>query len=185
MDLERFSLGDADKEVDALVKDGFISEDDRKRVEAEEINAFGRSDLYREMLDAHTRGRRIMREFRFSVMLPAPLFATKPAAKESFKDEEILLQGVIDCIYEDKDGNLHLVDYKTDRLKKDELEDKSKAKAILNKSHSRQLTYYAIAIKKMLGVMPKTVRVYSLHLGDTVDIDLGGEAEEFKAYEKA
>lgn len=134
------------------------------------------------MLRAERDGRRLYREFRFSVMLPASLFATKPEAKERYKREEILLQGVIDCIYEDESGDLHLVDYKTDRLTEKELADKSLAERKLSDAHWLQLTYYAIAIRKMLGKFPKTVRVYSLPLGDTVDVRLGEEIAEFEKH---
>ena len=171
-----------DAEIERLVKDGFLTKKDAEKVYADEIGLFRASTLFSEMLDAHRAGRSLYREFRFSVMLPASLFATKPEAKKKYAGEEILLQGVIDCIYEDANGDLHLVDYKTDRLTERELSDKALAQKKLSDAHSLQLTYYAIAIKRMLGRFPKTARVYSLPLGDTVDVSLGEEIEEYKSY---
>ena len=80
------------------------------------------------------------------------------------------MQGVIDCLIEDENGDFHLVDYKTDRLTKEELLDKSLAEKTLNEKHSLQLSYYARAVEKIFARKPSTVRVYSLPLGDTVDI---------------
>ena len=83
---------------------------------------------------------------------------------------QILVQGVIDCLIEDNDGELHLVDYKTDRLSPDEMSDERLAAEKLDKKHSLQLGYYALAVEKIFGKMPKTVRVYSMPLGKCIDI---------------
>ena len=80
------------------------------------------------------------------------------------------MQGVIDCIIKDADGNIHLVDYKTDRLTKEELSSKDAAAKKLADKHSLQLSYYARAVEKIFGTAPNTVSVYSLPLGDTVNI---------------
>ena len=102
---------------------------------------------------------------------PCYLFNDLPIEKKTvLENEKILVQGVIDCILEDSDGNLHLVDYKTDRLSSDELRDKSLAQKTLSEKHGLQLSYYALAIEKIFGKPPVSVRVYSLPLGDTVDV---------------
>jgi ATP-dependent exoDNAse (exonuclease V) beta subunit len=82
------------------------------------------------------------------------------------------VQGLIDCIVEYADGSLGLFDYKTDRLTREELEDISLAEAKLREKHSLQLSYYAMAVKEMFGKEPRVVEVYSLALGDTVDVKL-------------
>ena len=103
-------------------------------------------------------------------MLPAELFTEDPEKKAAVSGKEILLQGVIDCIIENEDGSLALIDYKTDRLTKEELSDKALAKATLVAKHSLQLSYYALAIEKIFGKYPDSVQIYSLMLGDTVDV---------------
>ena len=40
----------------------------------------------------------------------------------------------------------------------------------LNEAHARQLSYYSLAIEKIFGKAPVSLRVYSLPLGDTVEI---------------
>ena len=115
--------------------------------------------------------KQIYRELRFNTRLPARYFTRDEELKLRLGNEELLVQGVIDCILEDANGDLHLVDYKTDRLTKEELNDKALVAKKLNTSHSLQLNYYALAIEKIFGKKPKSVRVYSLPLGDSVDIE--------------
>ena len=90
--------------------------------------------------------------------------------KQAYKKREILLQGVIDCIIEKEDGSLMLVDYKTDRLTKEELSDKRLAARSLKEKHQLQLSYYALAVERMFARLPDSISVYSLPLGDTVEI---------------
>ena len=165
-DLENFKKCGAEAELKRLTEKGFLSENDAKRVRLGEIKLFEKSTLFGEMLSA----KKIYREFRFNVMLPASLFTTDTQKREKLNGQNLLLQGVIDCLIEDEDGNLHLVDYKTDRLTREELADKSLAENTLNKKHSLQLSYYALAVEKIFARKPLSVRVYSLPLGDTVDI---------------
>ena len=88
----------------------------------------------------------------------------------SAADDEILVQGVIDCLIMDKDGEFYLVDYKTDRLTREERENPALAEKRLYEAHSRQLSYYAEAVKRMFGKYPRRIEVYSLHLGRCVDV---------------
>jgi ATP-dependent helicase/nuclease subunit A len=166
-DIEHLCATNAHKELSRLVEKDFISAEDAKKVRIEEICLFERSTLLSDMKKA----KKLYREFRFNIMLPAALFTKDKEKKEAFSENEILLQGVIDCIIEDEQGELHLVDYKTDRLTKDELCDKELARITLSKKHALQLSYYAKAVEKIFSRTPKTVRVYSLPLGDTVDVD--------------
>lgn len=165
-DIEHFDLAGVDAELSRLVERGFISEKNAKRVRKSEIELFKSSRLFSDMKNA----RKLYREFRFGVMLPARHFTRDPEKQAAFGDKKILLQGVIDCIIEDGDGSLHLVDYKTDRLTRAELADKSLAQRTLAEKHELQLSYYALAVKEIFSKEPSTVRVYSLPLGDTVDV---------------
>ena len=60
----------------------------------------------------------------------------------------------------------------TDRLSKSELADKSLAAKTLSEKHRTQLFYYSLAAEKIFGKRPKTLQIYSLPLGDTVEIDV-------------
>ena len=165
-DIENLKAKGAKDELVRLIKDGFISEENSERVRLDEISLFEKSVLFLDMQNAA----KLYREFRFNVMLPAPLFTQNEDKKQALADRKILLQGVIDCIIIDTDGNIHLIDYKTDRLTKAELSDKSLAQKSLAEKHSLQLSYYALAIEKIFSKAPVSRRVYSLPLGDTVDV---------------
>ena len=166
-DVESFLENGVNAELERLKNEGFISPENADKVRISEVELFRKSELYREMREA----KKLYREFRFSAMLPAKIFTESTEKRELLSDEKILVQGVIDCIIEDSFGNLHLVDYKTDRLTKEQLSSKALAKKILSEKHSLQLFYYSLAIEKIFKKRPETVRVYSLPLGDTVDID--------------
>ena len=57
-------------------------------------------------------------------------------------------------------------------ITKEELADPDAAARKLNDKHALQLSYYAMAVKKMFGREPATVSVYSMPLGRTVAIEI-------------
>lgn len=164
-ELERTGV---DAEIERLIKDGFITHGDLDLIRREEIELFRKSRLLSEILGA----KRLWRELRFNLRLPAENFTADEERKSAYKDrgETVLVQGVIDCLIEDEKGNLHLIDYKTDRLTKEELSDKALATKKLSLLHSTQLSYYADAVNTVFGREVASVRVYSLPLGDTVEV---------------
>ena len=165
-DLENLKKHGAKAELDRLKERGFISSEDYDRVRIREIELFCRSDLLASMLSA----RRIHRELRFNVYLPAVEFTADEKKRIAYRDRDILVQGVIDCVVEMDDGSIILCDYKTDRLTREELSDRSLAEAKLRKKHSMQLGLYSLAVEKIFGKAPSRVEIYSLPLGDTVSI---------------
>ena len=114
--------------------------------------------------------KKLYRELRFNVRLPAESFTKSPERLAAVTDKKILVQGVIDCIIETQDGDFELIDYKTDRLTKEERDDRELAEAKLIAAHKSQLSYYREAVLRMFGKYPKSTEVYSLHLGDSVII---------------
>ncbi len=165
-DLENLKKNGARAELDRLLSLGFISTEDASRVRLAEIELFRRSRLITEMLSA----KRVHRELRFNVYLPAGKFTADEERRAAFADREILVQGVMDCIIERDDGSIILCDYKTDRLTRAELTDRSLAEKKLRDSHTMQLGIYSLAVEKIFGKAPLRVEVYSLPLGDTVSI---------------
>ena len=165
-DLDRLMSRGARAELTALKLGGFLSEKDASLVRIREVEAFASSKLLSDMRSA----KKLYREFRFNVKLPACDFTTDEELKRLYADEHVLVQGVIDCLYEDENGKMHLVDYKTDRLTPAELSDRALARKKLFDKHSLQLSYYAKAVELIFGKYPETVEVYSLPLGDTLDV---------------
>ena len=164
--LDRLCEKGARSEISELKNGGFLSEKDSSLVRIKEVDAFAKSRLISEMRSAD----KIYREFRFNAKLSASDFTTDEELKALYKDKQVLVQGVIDCLYVDKNGDYHLVDYKTDRLTPEEIADRDMARAKLYDKHSLQLSYYAKAVEEIFGKYPSTIEVYSLHLGDTLDV---------------
>ncbi len=165
-DLKALSKHGANAEIKRLKDSGYISAEDAERVRVYEIELFRRSNLFREMLAA----KKLYRELRFNVRLPASSFTEEQERILAYQGKEVLVQGVIDCIVERPDGSLALYDYKTDRLSKEELADRSLAEKKLRNSHKIQLDIYCLAIEKIFGRTPVCSAVYSLPLGDTVSM---------------
>ena len=131
-----------------------------------EIELFLKSELFSEMKGA----KRISREFRFNVPLPAESFTKDEEKIRAYIGKTVLVQGVIDCIIERPDGTLGLYDYKTDRLTREEMAERTLAERKLREKHTEQLKLYSLAAEEIFGKKPKALAVYSLPLGDTVDI---------------
>jgi ATP-dependent helicase/nuclease subunit A len=93
----------------------------------------------------------VKRELRFNVALDAENFSSDPASAERLRGEKLLVQGVIDCLYEDQDGTLTVLDYKTDympaafRGREEEFGD------LLRERHRDQLNYYGAAAEIITG----------------------------------
>ena len=165
-DFELLEKNGTRAELARLVEKEFLSDADAKRVRIKEIDRFLLSPLFGEL----KRAKKLYRELRFNVKLPASLFTLDVEKKDALKNSEILTQGVIDCVIENERGELHLIDYKTDRLTREELENPSLGEERLIKAHRLQLSYYVRAIELMFGRKPTKVGVYSLHLAKEVEI---------------
>jgi len=86
------------------------------------------------------------------------------------REEKIAVQGVIDLFFREKNGNIVLVDYKTDFLTAEELKVSALAEEKLKERHAEQLLYYKKAIEQILGKSPSETLIYSLPLGKTIRI---------------
>lgn len=165
-DLDLLFSGGVTAELNRLTTEGFIPRDMAEIVRVDELSLFLSSRLFSDMRGA----KRLYREFRFNSRLDASHFTKDEGKKESLVGKKILVQGVIDCIIEDEDGELHLIDYKTDRLTNRELNNIDLAREKLYNKHHTQLSYYALACKEVFGKYPKTISVYSLPLGMCLEI---------------
>ena len=76
----------------------------------------------------------------------------------------------MDGVLVDGEGRITLFDYKTDRLTGAELKNRSLAEKKLLDRHRMQLGYYVAACRHIFGKNPDRVAIYSLPLGDTVDL---------------
>ena len=148
-------------ELDRLIEAHFLPAKAREAVRAEELTRFFESDLYRTLKAA----KKVHRETRFNIFLPAADFTEDKVFKEKLGEEKILVQGVIDLFFTDGEGNLVLCDYKTDRLTPFELAHPRSAAKVLFERHGEQLSYYKEALALICGRYPDKTLIYSLPLG--------------------
>ncbi len=155
-------------EMERLIDRGFLSRADAGLVRVRELEKFRASTLLTLMREAQE----VKREFRFHVRLPAAHFTSDPALADRLGDEMLLVQGVMDAVIIDRKGAIALVDYKTDRLTREELADPTLAAEKMHTRHAAQLRYYATAIREIFGRAPDRVSIYSLQLGECIDLRL-------------
>lgn len=156
------------EEIARLVNQSFIPEETAGLIRIGEVSKFVSTAFYKRILCA----RKLYREFRFNVFLPAEDFTDDLALKSELSQDEILVQGVIDLCFIDNTGKLILCDYKTDRIPREILDDRQATTSYLEERHSQQLKYYAKAIEKILGQKPDNIFIYSLCYGDALEIEI-------------
>ena len=112
---------------------------------------------------------------RPGVLLDASFLASlteNPAFSEALGDRTLLVQGSIDLLCIFPDGHMEICDYKTDHITSDERSDPSLLQARMREEHGEQLAQYVEAVKEMYGVRTMRVSVFSLPLGEALDMNI-------------
>ncbi|MCY8405386.1 helicase-exonuclease AddAB subunit AddA [Bacillus sonorensis] len=137
--------------LDRLVEKELLTEDQRAAIEEDDILAFFETDIGEKLLSA----RRVEREVPFNMTLPAQ--DVYPGMNTA--DEPVLIQGIIDCLFETDDG-FYLLDYKTDRIHGKFRSGFEGAEPILRKRYETQINLYARAVETMLKTPLKGKALY-------------------------
>ena len=133
-------------DINRMLETGKMNELQVKSVNPWDIYTFVQSDTGRRVANAVNCG---------SVRREQPFV---------FEYEGQLIQGIIDLYFEE-DGELVLVDYKTDRVMKGEAGEKE-----LVKRYAIQLDYYAKALTQLTGKKVKEKIIYSFALGKELSV---------------
>lgn len=133
------------REIDAFVRQGLLSREEAKLVYVPALAAFCQSDIGRRMAESPE----LHREYPFTVLL-----AGGDPLPETETGEQILIQGVIDCLFREDDAWI-LVDYKSDRL---ETADAFRSR------YAVQLALYKRAVEQITHRPVEETYIYSLHL---------------------
>lgn len=140
----------AETEAKRLAEKGFITPEQLSLMDFKALEKFFVSDLYRRM----SASGQVYREKRFSV-------EESDVVVGGTGSEKILVQGVIDCFFQNPDGTYTVVDYKTDRTR-----DKEK----LISRHKTQIGFYCTAVERMTGRKVSKAVIYSFSIGDEVEV---------------
>lgn len=143
------SLVDAEtveRTISRMLEQKLITELQQAAIQSSSIVTFFESELGQRMLAANW----IKRELPFSFLVPAHK-AYKDIDQAASK-EQVLIQGIIDCLFEDENG-LVLIDYKTDRIAMGNWAEKAE-------EHRFQLEMYAEAIQSIVHCKVKDIYVF-------------------------
>ena len=136
-------------ELQRFVKMGWLTETQAAAIDINKIKRLFESDIGKRLLKAEN----VKREFRFSLLRPAESFF--PGGGE----DNILLQGVVDCFFEE-DGELVVIDFKTDYVTMDTLEEKTNY-------YAPQIAEYSEALERITGKRVKERVLYFFALDAT------------------
>ena len=140
--------------VKSMEERRLLTPEQARAVDAAALTRFLQSPLCARIRAA---GERARREYRFSLLESAARFVPEASA-----GDEILLQGVVDCFFEE-DGALVIVDFKTDRIAPDALAERAE--------HYRpQLEAYSLALAQVIGKPVKEKILYFLRRGEQITL---------------
>ncbi len=146
---------DAVTELERLIKCGYLSPEEGKGVDLEQISQFFRSQLALRIQRAQT----VYREYSFMGELSADELAQYTDAVQG--EEHVVLQGIADCIIIEGD-KATVIDYKTDRVK---------TPNILIRRYKAQLELYRRLLAPSLGCEVAQCLIYSFHLGQGIIVE--------------
>lgn len=147
---------DLEAEIQRLQNAGFLQKEECAVLDRETLTAFLQSDLLARMQSAEETHR----EQKFTVLFPAN--AVVSTLGDDFPDEQITVQGIIDCAFVEN-GEIVVVDYKTDRVKTGEE---------LAERYKKQLSVYKRAAEELFCLPVKETLLYSFILKKTVLVNI-------------
>ena len=139
--------------LDELEMKKIITSKEKEAINVNKILEFTKSKIWEELKTA----KKIEKEKPFYINIKAKDIYNKET------DENILVQGIIDLYYIDKDNNINLVDYKTDYI------ENSNEIELINK-YKEQLYLYKKALEQVYKKEVKNTYIYSVYLNKEIQI---------------
>ncbi|MBQ5799517.1 MAG: helicase-exonuclease AddAB subunit AddA, partial [Oscillospiraceae bacterium] len=153
--LEHLPFATKEEQVESVIDDLLC----RRLLSAEQAEAIDRSVIVRFLrspICARLRAaKQVEREYHFSLL--RPVNEVLAGVEET---DEVLLQGVVDCFFEE-DGALVVVDFKTDRITREQLHERAE-------QYRPQLEAYAAALERVMERPVREKILCFLHLGEEV-----------------
>ncbi len=149
------SLVEIEDEIARLVTGQYLTPQQGAAVDRAAILTFFRSDLGQRLLQADE----LEREFKFSMLVPAGEYYPEAEGLE----DEVLLQGVVDCWFREADGTVTVVDFKTDRVTAHTIRTRAE-------DYAAQIEVYTRALGEMLGAHVGRRMLWFFALGEAVEL---------------
>ncbi len=141
------ALSDIEAEIKRLTDDGFISQVQADSIDREKALRFIQSDVITRCIISE----KVFKEYRFTIKVDASV--VDPDLPDNQKTEKIILQGAVDLAFVE-DGELVIVDYKTDRVKEP---------SMLYDMYHNQLEIYKEAMEQCTDYKVKECLIYSVY----------------------
>ena len=152
---EEYSIQKLNELKEKLVANQIILEEESNFINIYKIQKFLESDIANKI----RKCKKIEKEKAFCIKIKAS------DVYEEAKDEEILVQGIIDLYAIDEKDNVILLDYKTDYVQNGNEE-------ILIQKYQKQLQLYKQAIENGLNLKVSQVYLYSLYLNKDIEVKI-------------
>ena len=146
---------EVEEQIRRLEAERFIDHAQAEAVDPEAILTFFRSELGRRLQASGT----VEREFKFTMLVPAAEYY--PEAADS--DDRIMLQGVVDCWFEEADGTITVVDFKTDRVSEATVQARAE-------EYRAQLEVYTRALSEIMGRQVGKRYLWFFAVGEAIEI---------------
>ena len=138
------SKNNLEAEIERLVSMSFLTEEQANSLDRKKLTALFNGEFARRMFGSDN----VYREIKVSSFVPVN------EIEETDYTDEVLIQGIADCVFEEN-GELVLVDYKTDRVDSEEE---------LLERYKNQIAFYKKAVEKTLNKPVKEALLYSFSL---------------------
>ena len=142
--------------INGLKTKELISQAEAESINANKLLEYTKSNLWEELKTA----KEINKEKPFYINVKASRLYDNI---RDIEDEDILVQGIIDLYYIDKEDKLVLVDYKTDYI------EKGKENELVEK-YKEQLKLYKEALESALQRKVNKMEIYSLYLNKEIHL---------------
>ena len=153
---KEYSITDIKEFIRDLEERYIITKKEAMSIPIKKLYEYTKTKLWKELKEA----KQIKKEEPFYIEIPAN------EIMETEDNEKILVQGIIDLYYINKNDELILVDYKTDYVKRKE--------ELVNK-YRTQINLYAKALEKALGKKIAKKEIFSIYLEEEIEIEQIGK----------
>lgn len=151
---EEYNLEKITELIEGLKDKEIITEIEVQNIDKEKLLEYTNSQLWTELKQA----KEIHKEHPFYINIKASRIYNQINKED---DEDILVQGVIDLFFIDKDDKLILVDYKTDYVQNENE---------LVEEYKGQLDLYKEALEQSLNKKVDKMCIYSVYLNKLIEI---------------
>ncbi len=141
-------------EIERLRDKGILTDAEADSINVQSAETFFKSPLLGRILSSDL----VMREKKFTIEVP---ISDIYEGMEEYSDEMIMIQGIADCAFLEN-GELVVVDYKTDRLESEDM---------FRKKYASQVLIYKKALKLATDYDVKETLLYSFHLGKEIKVE--------------